>query len=177
MFKSFGRNSAIYPPMLIGLPRFIHIGNRVTIRSGVRLEAVLLDAGNPPEIYIGDDVTIEQDVHIVALGKLYIQDHATLAARVAILAGTHPFFDVNGPVKISSRLDGATSFTEIGEGTMLGVGSIVQMNVRVGKHVVVGANSVVKKSVPDYCVVDGHPASVVLAYNGEEKRWVRPSKK
>lgn len=174
VFKSFGKNSAIYPPMLIGRPRFIHIGDRVTIRTGVRLEAVLLDVDHVPEIYIGDDVLIEQDVHIVVLGKLHIHNSVTIAARSAILGGTHPFFDIHGPVKLGERLDGSQSFTEIGEGCLLGIGSVIHMNVRLGKHVVVGTNAVVKKSVPGYTVVDGDPAAVVLRYDPEKDRWARP---
>jgi acetyltransferase-like isoleucine patch superfamily enzyme len=69
------------------------------------------------------------------------------------------------------------SVTEIGEGSFLGAGSVIQMNVRLGKYVVVGANSVVKRSVPDYSVVEGHPAMVVLAYDPQEGRWKRPSKR
>jgi acetyltransferase-like isoleucine patch superfamily enzyme len=176
-FKKFGKNSTIYPPTLIGNPRFIHIGDRVMIRRGVRLEAVLVNPENPPEIYIGNNVTIEQDVHIVVLGRLHIHDNVTIAARSSLLGGTHPFFDVHGPVKISDRLDGDKSFIEIGEGSLLGIGSMIHMNVTIGKHVVVGAHSVVKRSVPNYCVVEGHPAAVVLTYDAEEDRWVRPPKK
>jgi acetyltransferase-like isoleucine patch superfamily enzyme len=174
VFKSFGKNSVIYPPMLIGHPRFIHIGDRVTIRQGVRLQAVPLDGDHLPEIYIGDDVTIEQDVHIVAIGKLHIRSSVTIAARSAILGGTHPFFDIHGPVRLGERLGGSQSFTEIGEGCLLGIGSVIQMNVRLGKHVVVGANAVVKKCVPGYSVVDGNPAAVVLSYDPEKDRWAPP---
>jgi acetyltransferase-like isoleucine patch superfamily enzyme len=171
VFKSFGRRSAIYPPMLIGRPEFIHIGEGVVIRSGVRLEAYLLDPNNPPEIRIGDNVSIEQDVHIVALGKIHIRDHATLAARSTLLCGGHPFFDIHGPVKISDRMEGENAFIEIGEGSMIGMGSVIQKNVKIGKHVVVGVNSVVNRSVPSHCIVSGHPAAVVLRYNAAEDRW------
>jgi acetyltransferase-like isoleucine patch superfamily enzyme len=176
MFGSFGRKSAIYPPMLIGNPRFIHIGERVTIRQGVRLEAVVLDPDNPPEIRIGNDVNIEQDVHIVAMGRIHIHDNVSITARSSLLCGTHPFFDVRSPVKIGDRLAGAGSFLEIGEGSFLGIGSIIQMNVKIGRHTIVGSCSVVKKNVPDYCVVEGNPAVVVLAYNHEEDRWQPPAK-
>jgi acetyltransferase-like isoleucine patch superfamily enzyme len=176
VFKSFGKRSVIYPPMLIGRPEFIHIGNGVVIRSGVRLEAVLLDPEHPPEIRIGDNVSIEQDVHIVALGKVHIRDHATLAARASLLCGNHPFLDIHGPAKISERLEGEQSSIEIGEGSLIGVGSIIHMNVKIGKHVVVGANSVIKRSVPSYCAVAGHPAEVVLRYNSTEDCWERPNK-
>lgn len=177
IFKSFGKNSAIYPPMLIGNPRFIHVGRNVIIQKGVRLEAVLVDAENPPEIYIGDNVNIEQDVHISAIGRIHIHDNVGIGARSTLLCSSHPFFDVDDPVKISARLGGVKSVIEIGAGSMLGIGSVVQMNVELGPFVVVGSNSVVKRSVPGYCVVDGNPATVVLVYNAEEQRWSRPAMK
>jgi carbonic anhydrase/acetyltransferase-like protein (isoleucine patch superfamily) len=34
-------------------------------------------------------------------------------------------------------------------------------NVYIGKHCVIGANSVVTKDVPDYCVAVGSPARVI----------------
>jgi acetyltransferase-like isoleucine patch superfamily enzyme len=177
VFKSFGRRSVIYPPTLIGRPEFIHIGKGVLIRKGVRLEAVLVDPQNPPEIHIGDNVSFEQDVHVVALGRVHIHDHVTLASRVSLLCGNHPFLDVHGPAKISERVEGEKSFITIGEGSLIGVGSVIHMNVEIGKHVVVGTNSVVRRSVPAYSAVAGHPAEVVLHYNDKEDRWERPRKK
>lgn len=34
-------------------------------------------------------------------------------------------------------------------------------NVKIGNHCVIGANSVVTKDVPDYCVAVGSPARVI----------------
>jgi len=174
IFKSFGKDSAIYCPMLIRLPKFIHIGDRVTIQKGVRLECVMVDPENPPEIHIGNNVNIEQYVHISAVGKIHIHDNVGIGAGSTLLCSEHPFLDVHDPVKISARIAGVNSVIEIGEGSLLGIGSVIQMNVRVGKHVVVGSNSVVKRNIPDYCVVDGHPAVVVMTYDPEKGRWVRP---
>jgi len=36
---------------------------------------------------------------------------------------------------------------------------------------VVGSNSVVKRNIPDYSVVDGNPAVVVMRYDQDQKRW------
>jgi acetyltransferase-like isoleucine patch superfamily enzyme len=177
VFKSFGKKSAIYPPTLIGRPMFIHIGDRVTIREGVRLEAILLDPNTPPEIRIGNDVRLEEDVCIATVGKIYIHDNVCIAARSALLGTGHPFYDVKSPVKIGDRVEGEKCVIEIGEGSFLGLGSVIQMNVKLGKHVVVGSHSVVRRSVPDYCVVDGHPAAVVLAYDVEKDRWARPPRR
>ena len=173
VFKSFGKSSTIYPPSLIGSPRFIHIGERVLIRRGVRLEAVSVDPENPPEIIIGDDVRLEEDVYIVAAGKIHIYNNVCIGPRSALICATHPFFDVHDSVKIGDRVSGQNALIEIGDGSILGLGSIIHMNVTLGKNVVVGSSSVVKSSFPDNSVIDGHPATLVLSYNEEENRWQR----
>ena len=44
-------------------------------------------------------------------------------------------------------------------------------HVVIGKGCVVGANSVVTKSIPDYCVVAGAPAKIIKGYNVDSKEW------
>jgi|GEM_PF-1648629 len=51
--------------------------------------------------------------------------------------------------------------TYIGERTMIGGNSIILPGVRVGDGCIVGAGSVVVRDVPDGCVVVGNPAEVV----------------
>lgn len=59
----------------------------------------------------------------------------------------------------------------IGDGTWLGHHVVVLPGVTIGRHVVVGAGSVVTEDLPDYCVAVGSPARVIRRYlNGE---WVR----
>ena len=41
----------------------------------------------------------------------------------------------------------------------------------VGKHCVIGANAVVTKDVPDYCVAVGAPAKIIKKYNLKNKKW------
>lgn len=45
-------------------------------------------------------------------------------------------------------------------------------NVEVGKGCVIGANAVVTKDIPDYCVVVGNPARIVKQYDFKEKKWI-----
>lgn len=49
----------------------------------------------------------------------------------------------------------------IGEGSYIGINLVIVGNVKIGKHCVIGANSVVTKDVPDYCVAVGSPARVI----------------
>ena len=49
----------------------------------------------------------------------------------------------------------------IGEGSYIGINAVIVGNIKIGKHCVIGANSVVTKNVPDYCVAVGSPAKVI----------------
>lgn len=46
-------------------------------------------------------------------------------------------------------------------------------NVKVGKHCVIGANSVVTKDIPDYSVAAGIPCKVIKRYDFEKEEWVK----
>ena len=61
----------------------------------------------------------------------------------------------------------------IGEGSWLGTNVVVVGKVSIGKHCVIGANSVVTKDIPDYSVAAGIPAKVIKKYDFEKKEWVR----
>ena len=44
-------------------------------------------------------------------------------------------------------------------------------NIHIGKHCVIGANSVVTKNIPDYCVAAGVPARIIKKYNFTTETW------
>ena len=60
---------------------------------------------------------------------------------------------------------------EIGDDSWIGINSVIVGNVRIGKHCVIGANSVVNKNIPDYSIAVGSPAKVIKRYNFEKKEW------
>jgi len=45
--------------------------------------------------------------------------------------------------------------------------------VTIGRHSVVGANSVVNRDIPSYSVAVGAPARVMKRYDFDLKKWVR----
>jgi acetyltransferase EpsM len=49
----------------------------------------------------------------------------------------------------------------VGEGTLIGVGTVVIPGIKIGKWCVIGAGSVVVKDIPDYAVAVGNPAKVI----------------
>jgi abequosyltransferase len=46
-------------------------------------------------------------------------------------------------------------------------------NVIIGKHCIIGANSVVNKNIPDYCVAVGNPSRSVKTFDVKTGQWVK----
>ncbi len=171
-FAAIGARSSIRKPILVTNSRYISIGSNSGIRDGSRLQVIVSSPGRTPSLTIGDDTNIEQNVHIVCHSRVEIGSHVSITGNCSIVDVTHPFEDVNNPVKIGDRILDEDSFVEIGDGSFIGMGTVILPNVRIGKYVVIGANSVVSKSIPDYCVAAGSPAKVLKRYSHEESRWI-----
>lgn len=66
-----------------------------------------------------------------------------------------------GVVIGNKNLEGDVSWVFIGDNCYLGLGAKVFGQVTIGNNVVIGANSVVTKDIPDNCVVSGIPAKII----------------
>jgi acetyltransferase-like isoleucine patch superfamily enzyme len=173
IFQRFGRGSWIRKPLLIVNSNLISIGSRVSIREGVRLEIVRSSHQRIPQLFIGDDTNIEQNVHIVCHCRIRIGSNVSITGNCSIVDVTHPFADVRDPRKIGARIKDEDSFVEIGDGSFIGFGSVILPNVRIGTRAVIGANSVVTHDVPDYSVAGGVPAIVLKRYDFSREAWVK----
>lgn len=171
IFAGFGSGSKLFKPLLLSNPRFITVGRDVLIRQGARLEVIVNRSGRSPSLQIGNNVNIEQNVHIVCHSKITIGNDVSITGHCAIVDVTHPYVDVHDPIKIGSRILNEDSFVEIGNGSFLGFGAVVLPNVKIGKYCVIGAHSVVTKDVPDYSVVAGNPAKLVRQYDSISEEW------
>jgi len=58
----------------------------------------------------------------------------------------------------------------VGSDVFIGVNAIIMPGVRLGNRVIVGAGSIVTKSVPDGMIVAGSPAKIVGDYADLERR-------
>lgn len=64
-------------------------------------------------------------------------------------------------VVFGKKLTATTGGPIVGDNVDFGVGTVIVGNVRIGNNVIVGANSVVTKDVPDNCVIAGSPARII----------------
>lgn len=109
-------------------------------------------------ITIGDNVFLP-GTSIVSYQNVTIGNHVLLGPLVTIMdCDGHPleWHDEDDDVE---RLD--IRPVEIQDKAWIGMGSIILKGVTIGKNSVVGAHSVVTRSVPDDTVVAGNPARVI----------------
>lgn len=59
---------------------------------------------------------------------------------------------------------------EIGNNVWIGGGSILLPGVTIGENSVIGAGSVVNRSIPANCVAVGNPCRVIRCFSADEER-------
>ena len=88
-----------------------------------------------------------------SLGKIDIQEGATIAQEAYLCTGTHDFNDPS--------LQLITKPITVGKNAFIGARAMILPEVCIGERVIVGAMSVVSKDVPDHHIVAGNPAKKI----------------
>jgi acetyltransferase-like isoleucine patch superfamily enzyme len=173
-FGKFGLNSVIcFPANTIFNEEFIHIGSGTMIGPHVTLSAGMVpgqECISNPVVSIGDRCLIGKGSGIVGHLEIVLGNDVWTGHNVYITDQNHDYRDVTRPMSKQSMPEQAVS---IGDGSWLGYGTVVLPGANIGKHVAVGANSVVAGTLPDYSVAVGSPARVVKQWT-EERGWHKP---
>ncbi len=122
---------------------------------------------------LGEHVEIGRDSTIATHNRIIIEKGVLTGPHVFISDHNHEYENPDVPIYKQGIRMVENSTIIIGEGSWLGTNVVVVGNVRVGKNCVIGANSVVTKDIPDYCVAAGIPAKVIKKYDYERREWVR----
>ena len=147
----------------------IELGNNVTVNScretnpiGGDVKTILFAKGNS-HISIGNNVGISNSA-IVALDEIVIEDDVLIGASCKIY--DHDFHSVDYEERMRPGDVGVKAKTiRIRKGAFIGAHTIVLKGVTIGEKSVVGAGSVVTKSVPDGEIWAGNPARFVKKIN------------
>lgn len=121
----------------------------------------------------GDNVEIGNHSTIASHHRVVIEKNVLTGPHVFIADYNHEYRNVDLPVWKQGEFAPKESEVVIGEGSWLGTNVVVVGKVHIGKHCVIGANSVVIKDIPDYSVAAGIPAKVIKRYDFEKEEWVR----
>ena len=172
-FGKFGDNSIIcFPANTIFNEHYIHIGEGTMIGPDVTLSAGMMPGQQcltDSVVRIGDRCLIGKGSGIVGHLSIDIGNDVWTGHNVYITDQNHGYEDITRPISQQTMPEQPVV---IGDGSWLGFGTVVLPGARIGRHVTVGANSVVTGELPDYCVAAGAPATVIRRYVDGEG-WVR----
>jgi acetyltransferase-like isoleucine patch superfamily enzyme len=172
-FGAFGVNSVIcFPANTIFNEQYIRIGSGTMIGPNCTLSAGMVPGQEcifDPVVSIGDRCLIGKGSGIVGHLSITIGDDVWTGHHVYITDQNHGYEDLTEPI---SRQTMPERPVVIGDGSWLGFGSVVLPGANIGRHVVIGANSVVTGTIPDYSVAAGVPARVIRQHDGTN--WTKP---
>ena len=140
-----------------------------TIGVGVRIQApfIIHNADQTKPIYqnlkIGNKCYIGRDCIIDLMGKVQIGARSTLSHR--ILLNTHT--DTGNSPLNKRRLKTTIGNIKIGGGAYIGSNVTVLENVAIGEKTIIGAFSLVNKSIPPECKAFGIPCKIQKKLNND----------
>lgn len=163
-------------PIYIRGRHAIQLGERLTTGRRVRLDAFPINPGRTVLI-IGNNVQLNDSVHIGAAELVVIGDNTLVASRVFITDHSHGVYD---RPDVGSRPDVipvdrpiVARPVRIGRNVWLGEQVCILPGVTIGDGAVVGANSVVTRDVPPRAIAAGNPARVIKRFDDATGQWLR----
>ena len=135
---------------LVYLASGVKIGKGTAIHMGCKFF-------EPKGVVIGEDTKIGNNALLDGRALLFIGNHVDLASEVLIYNSEH---DIE-----SSDFSVILEEVSIGDYSFIGPRAIILPGVTIGKGAIVAAGAVVTKSIPDFKIVAGIPATII----GERK--------
>lgn len=120
-----------------------------------------------------DGVRIQQNLHLTCASRIEIGENTAIAANVTITDIHHPYTDIDTPIE---KQDLEVHPVKIGKDCKIYNNAVILPGTVIGNHVSIGANSVVKGTFPDNCVVAGIPAVILKKYDASIGEWRKTDK-
>ena len=159
-FHSFGDHSILHRPDWVYGPRHIAIGERVVIMKAAWLSVERKAWSRPePALVIADGVAIRPYCTISAAESIVIEQDVVLSAFSSVIDSDHVHGGRDDNIVWGGKI--ATSPVRIGRGTWIGERTAILRGSDIGRFCTIGANSVVRGTIPDYSIAVGAPARVV----------------
>lgn len=170
----FSNSRLIRFPIDIRGRKFIDFGTNLTTGYGCRIEAFPINNEIKRCITFGNNVQINDYVHIGAIGSITIGNNVLMASKIYISDHNHGNYDQKfsdspfiNPIERMPVLKPIF----IADRVWIGESSCILPGVTIGEGSIIGALSVVTKDIPPYVIAVGSPAKVVKKYNFERKIW------
>jgi acetyltransferase-like isoleucine patch superfamily enzyme len=158
-------------PRRITHPARISIGNDVTIgpNSNLTICRAYKNETFDPRISIGNRVQSSGLLQVHALKEVVIEDEVLFALNVFICDAFHGY--ERADVAYMDQTLQRISPVKVGKGCWIGQNVVILPGVEIGEFSIIGANSVVVKSVPARSIAVGNPAKVIKVWDPVSGEW------
>jgi acetyltransferase-like isoleucine patch superfamily enzyme len=173
-FAFLGRNVSFHYSSKVHRPRStrVSLGNDVSLREFAWLSVATEDPNGEPTIVLEDNCHIGFGSIITARNQVYLERDVLVGQMVLIVDHNHAYEDITTPILEQGITEGGR--VRIGQGTWIGHGASIicpRGVLTIGRNCVIAANSMVMRSIPDYSVVTGNPATIIRQYDPERGAW------
>lgn len=161
-------------PFDIRNSRFVKLGKGFTSGRGCRIEAYPLSGTKNPAILIGNNVQINDYVHITSSESVTIGNNVLIASKVYISDVSHGSYkkdNSSAPEVSPAERELITSPVTINDNVWIGDGVCILPGVTIGYGSIIGANAVVNKDIPPKSIAAGIPAKIIKKYSYETAQW------
>ena len=168
----FPRARLIRLPFYLRGKSAIEIGQGFTCGYACRFD---LDTSHGKTLIIKNDVRFGDNVHIVAHDRIEIGDNCLFASKIFISDTSHG--DMKNPDMASNptippaKRPLTTSPVILGKNIWVGENVTILMGCSIGDGCIIGANSVVTRSIPSNSMAVGSPARVIKTYDFSQCLW------
>ena len=182
MSWNLAKTKLLYPnariirfPIDIRNKKNIDLGKNLTTGIGCRIEGFPISDACEVVLKFGENVQMNDYVHITAAKSVEIGDNVLMASKIYISDCSHGSYlgDSNDSSPLTSPIDRPLSVkpVKIENNVWLGEYVSVLPGVTIGQGTIVGANSVVSKSLPPNVIAVGAPAKPIKKFNFETNQW------
>lgn len=168
-FGKFGSSSTMGRPLALDHKERIYIGEGTTILKNVRMQFYPVQEKLTAKIKIGDGCFIAYNNSFLAGADIVLGNQVLLASNILISSENHGMNPECDIPYMDQQLE--TASVSIGDGAWIGERVIILPGVRIGEKAIVGAGSIVTKTVPAYSIAVGNPAKIIKKYNFESHCW------
>lgn len=161
-------------PIRIRGRKFMEVGENFTTGFNCRLDAFPIDAKGKI-ITIGNNVQINDYVHIAGIQDIVIKDNVLIASNVFITDhnhGNYSGFNQDSPLSIPSERKLYSDSVIIEKNVWIGEFVTILPGVQIGEGSIIGTMSVVNKNIPEYSIAVGSPAKVVKRFDFKQNEWL-----
>jgi acetyltransferase-like isoleucine patch superfamily enzyme len=152
--------------------RYISIGKNVGLARDVRLDVSAAPETTSPVIILEAGSGMQRRCMISARNRIHVMGNVIFGPSVLV---TDHGLELQEDGLAIDRRKQTGGTIRIEEDCWIGYGAVIVCNegeLVIGRHSVIGANSLITRSIPPFSVVAGDPARIVKQYDFFERKWV-----